>query len=98
MVAGKTLELDGFSLELEDVSAVANGNGLRVLLHPDSLKKLDATRAYIEKNWLTDEAPLIYSFNTGVGNLKNTRIPAREIGRFQRNIIRAHAAGCGEPL
>jgi histidine ammonia-lyase len=90
--------LDGSHLELDDLAAVVRNDGVRVELADHMAVKLKETRGFIEKNWLVDTAPLIYSFNTGVGNLKNTRIPAKEIGRFQTNIVRAHAAGCGEPF
>jgi histidine ammonia-lyase len=91
------LLLDGHNLTIEDVERVSFGKTL-VALAPECVARLRSTRDYIDKNWLHDSAPLIYSFNTGVGNLKSQRIPASEITRFQSNIVRAHAAGCGEPF
>ena len=93
-----TLRIDGHQLSLEQVHQVAAGDDIRVELAADSATQLQKTRDYIEKHWLVDSAPLIYSFNTGVGNLKSKRIPSGEIARFQTNIVRAHAAGCGEPF
>lgn len=93
-----TIQIDGHNLTLADVESVAAAESTTVELGADSETQLKKTRDYIEANWLVDSAPLIYSFNTGVGNLKSTRIPAGEIGRFQTNIVRAHAAGCGEPF
>ncbi|HEY9733574.1 MAG TPA: aromatic amino acid ammonia-lyase [Drouetiella sp.] len=93
-----TLTIDGFSLTLDDVIAVATDPQIEVRLCDKSAANLRKTRDYIESNWLRDDAPLIYSFNTGVGNLKNTRIPTKEVSRFQANLIRSHAAGCGEPF
>jgi len=93
-----TLTIDGSSLTLEDVIVVATQPSVKVKLSEQSAASLQKTRDFIESNWLRDDAPLIYSFNTGVGNLKNTRIPTREVSRFQANLIRSHAAGCGEPF
>ncbi len=97
-MTNQPLYIDGQNLSLAEVQAVACRDTNRVELAAASAAKLQKTRQYIEQHWLVDSAPLIYSFNTGVGNLKSTRIPAKEIGRFQRNIVRAHAAGCGEPF
>jgi histidine ammonia-lyase len=97
-MASNVLQLDGKRLTLESVCRVAYDRSSRVELAPETAAKLKRTRQFIEANWLQDDAPLIYSFNTGVGNLKSTRIPAKEIRRFQSNIVKAHAAGCGKPL
>ena len=40
----------------------------------------------------------MYAFNTGVGTLKSVRIGPDEVGVFQRNLIRSHSAGVGEPM
>jgi histidine ammonia-lyase len=98
MVSPTKLVIDGHALSLNDVISVATNSAINVQLSEQSAKDLERTRDYIEANWLRDDAPLIYSFNTGVGNLKNTRIPSAEISRFQANLIKSHAAGCGEPF
>ncbi|CAN5644206.1 histidine ammonia-lyase [soil metagenome] len=98
MTQASNLTIDGFNLTLDEVIAVATQPSISVRLSDQSVTNLQKTRDYIESNWLRDDAPLIYSFNTGVGNLKNTRIPTKEVSRFQANLIRSHAAGCGEPF
>ena len=40
----------------------------------------------------------IYGVNTGFGKLADTVIPARDQARLQRNLVRSHAVGWGEPL
>jgi histidine ammonia-lyase len=40
----------------------------------------------------------MYSFNTGVGLLKDTRIKVENIELFQTQLIMAHSAGMGEPF
>ena len=54
------------------------------------------SRAAIEQ-MAAGEAP-IYAVNTGVGLLADVRIPRDELKQLQRNVIRSHAAGTGEPL
>jgi histidine ammonia-lyase len=39
-----------------------------------------------------------YGINTGFGNFANVIIPNDELCKLQRNLIRSHAAGVGEPI
>ena len=43
------------------------------------------------------EAPA-YAVNTGVGLLADTRVSAEDLAKLQRNVVRSHACGVGEPL
>jgi len=36
--------------------------------------------------------------NTGVGLLADVRVPQADLEQLQRNVIRSHAAGVGDPL
>ncbi len=89
--------LDGSAVTLEQVVAVARNNEA-VELSDAVADRLTETRALIDGSWMTDEAPLIYSFNTGVGAFKDRRIAVEDIKQFQTNLILAHATGLGEPL
>jgi len=40
----------------------------------------------------------IYGVNTGFGRLADTVIPPSEQVQLQKNLVRSHAVGCGEPL
>jgi histidine ammonia-lyase len=90
--------IDGFTLTAEQVLAVARDPSIKVGLAQSSRDALAESRAYIEANWMHDEAPMMYSFNTGVGLLKDTRISVDHSALFQTQMIRAHAAGMGEPF
>lgn len=94
------LSLDGLSLTLDDVLRVARSRPAEpmVALAAEARRKLDDCRAFIDATWMHDEAPLMYSFNTGVGLLKDTRVKVEHIGLFQTQLIKAHAAGLGEPF
>ena len=89
--------IDGFNLTAEDVLAVAR-EGARVELSATSRAALKESRDFIESTWMHDEAPMMYSFNTGVGLLKDTRIKVEHIELFQTQLIKAHSGGIGEPF
>lgn len=93
-----TIEIDGFNLDAAQVVAIARDPKVQVALAPSARAALKESRDYIESTWMHDEAPMMYSFNTGVGLLKDTRIKVEHIGLFQTQMIKAHAAGMGEPF
>jgi len=92
------ITIDGFTLNAEQVSRVARDPSTKVALAQSSRDALKQSRDYIESTWMHDQAPMMYSFNTGVGLLKDTRIKVADIELFQTQLIKAHAAGMGEPF
>jgi histidine ammonia-lyase len=90
-----TLQLDGESLTIGDVRRVA-AEGARVEIASCAIGKMAASRALVERLVAGDEP--IYAVNTGVGLLADVRIPRDELDLLQRNVIRSHAAGVGNPL
>ncbi|SFU93403.1 HAL/PAL/TAL family ammonia-lyase [Pseudoduganella namucuonensis] len=93
-----TVTIDGFTLTAEQVLAVARAPHAKVELAASSRAALKESRDYIESTWMHDEAPMMYSFNTGVGLLKDTRIKVEHIELFQTQLIKAHSGGIGEPF
>ena len=91
------LKITANGLSLQDVVGVARDNR-RVALSPDLSEQFDSTKAYIAEHWMHDEAPLIYSLNTGVGAFKDRRVEVADIRQYQLNMILSHATGLGEPL
>jgi histidine ammonia-lyase len=55
-----------------------------------------ASRAVIER--LVDEGATVYGVTTGFGDLANVRIEPEQVAELQRNLVRSHTAGVGEPL
>ena len=47
---------------------------------------------------ITSAQEPVYGINTGFGSLSQVRIDAEGLHTLQRNIVRSHAAGVGEPL
>jgi histidine ammonia-lyase len=93
-----TITIDGFTLTAQQVISVARDPQVKVALADSSRAALKESRDYIEATWMHDQAPMMYSFNTGVGLLKDTRIKVEDIAMFQTQLIRSHAAGMGEPF
>lgn len=93
-----TMLIDGFTLTAEHVVSIARNPDIKVGLAQSAREALKESRDYIEETWMHDEAPMMYSFNTGVGLLKDTRIKVQDIVLFQTQMIKAHAAGMGEPF
>ena len=91
-----TIVLDGDSLTIEDTVRIAR-EGVKVAIADAARAEIKRVRVYIEENWLTENAPPTYGFNTGVGKLKDYAISQADNDRFQRNIVLSHCSGFGEP-
>jgi histidine ammonia-lyase len=87
--------LDGDTLTLEEVHAVAQGRALPELA-PDARERVRRSRALVEAR-LEDGEPH-YGINTGFGTLAEVRIARADLERLQRNLVLSHAAGVGAPL
>jgi len=96
------VKVDGIKLKIRDVVRVARPNGKgrfeKAALHPEARERIAATRAYIDKTWMHDDAPLMYAFNTGVGLFKDQRVLIADMEAYQRKTVYAHATGVGEPF
>ncbi len=93
-----TISIDGFTLTAQQVIAAARDGTGAVRLADSSRDALKKSRDFIETTWMHDDAPMMYSFNTGVGLLKDTRVKVEHIELFQTQLIMSHAAGIGEPF
>jgi histidine ammonia-lyase len=90
-----TVQLDGNRLTISETCAIAGGR-TQVALAPTAIKQMNASRALIDRLAAGEEP--IYAVNTGVGLLADKRIPRNQLDQLQRNVIRSHAVGVGEPL
>jgi len=85
------LELDGGHLKISDTVEIPP-----VSIAPAAIARMKSSRAVIDRLAAGEEP--IYAVNTGVGLLSNVRIPREDLDQLQRNIIRSHATGVGDPL
>src|SRR6059036_1202838 len=90
-----TITLDGHSLSIADVVAVAR-HGAPVAIAPQGLAALAASRSAVET--AAARGDVIYGVNTGFGKLAHVRIKPEQTRELQLNLIRSHASGVGEPL
>lgn len=95
VTSSPALQLDGSSLSINAVCDVAR-RGRPVEIGPQAIAGLQRSRSVVEKA-LTDGLAH-YGINTGFGSLARARIPALELRELQRNLVRSHAAGVGDPL
>lgn len=89
------LLLTGDPLRLSDVEAVAR-RGHRVRLADSALRRVTQSRSSLESAINSGKA--LYGVNTGFGSLGRKRISDDQLRDVQRNLLRSHAAGVGEPL
>jgi len=90
-----SITLDGQSLRPDDVVAVAR-QGERVSLGAEAKARLHQARNLVDR--LVAEDRVVYGLTTGVGALKNVRIPPADTRQLQRNLLMSHAVGVGPPL
>lgn len=84
----------GETLALEDVVAVARGEGVE--LSPGSVQRIAAARAIVER--VVDANETVYGVTTGFGSLANVRIEPEQADALQKAIVRSHATAVGRPL
>jgi histidine ammonia-lyase len=90
-----TVQLTGSDLTLAEVVAVARG-GSRVDIAPEAMERMEASRRVVEE--LVREGRTVYGVTTGFGDLASVAIDPAQTGELQRNLVRSHAAGVGDPL
>ena len=89
-----TAVLDGHSLTIEDLAALARDRK-RLELHPDAVARIEKCRALLERKIAARE--IMYGVNTGIGELSEVVLTPEQVEKFQKYLVYSHAAGCGEP-
>lgn len=92
------LSLDGESLSIEQVVAVAEGApGLpTVMLSPDAVQKVQRAQQAVAR--LIAQGDIVYGITTGFGAFKDRIIEPGQVRQLQRNIVMSHAVGVGSPF
>jgi histidine ammonia-lyase len=89
------IRIDGKTLTIDQVVDVAR-HAAPVGLADGARPGIAASRALVEQ--IVAEGQAVYGITTGVGELAQTVISADQIVEMQRNLIRSHAVGVGQPL
>ncbi|HKV42832.1 MAG TPA: aromatic amino acid lyase, partial [Blastocatellia bacterium] len=88
------IEINGSSLTLQQVEAVADGS--EVVLSPETLGPITRARRTVEE--IVAGGAVVYGINTGFGSLSDVVIPVDELRNLQLNLVRSHSCGVGELL
>lgn len=89
------LVLDGGSLSLRQAFAILDGRPVSARLAPEARANMDETRKGALAA-LDDQR--VYGWNQALGPLKDRPLSPEQAEQFQRNVLRSHSAGVGEPL
>jgi len=91
---GTAVVLDGHSLKIEDVLAIAR-HRRPIELHPDAIQRINKCRGLLERKIQARE--IMYGVNTGIGELSEVVLTPEQVEKFQRYLLYSHAAGYGDP-
>lgn len=76
--------------------AIGDLAGTSFTLAPAAVERMERSRALIDRLAAGDDP--IYAVNTGVGLLADERVSRDDLDALQRNVVRSHCTGVGEPL
>jgi histidine ammonia-lyase len=95
LAATSAFELDGRSLALETIEAIAAG-GAHVSVSAEARGRVAAARDCVDRQFAA--GAIIYGVTTGFGRMANVVIDRKHAAQLQKNLVRSHSAGTGEPL
>jgi histidine ammonia-lyase len=90
------LILDGESLTIEDVLAVAHHPEMQVSLAEEAWQKVRRAAQAVQD--FVARGEIVYGITTGFGAFKDRIISAAQVEQLQRNILVSHAVGVGKLL
>ncbi len=88
------VRLDGHSLDLEGLEEVARGAAVE--LDEGALQAVAESERYVRD--AVEEGRVAYGITTGFGHFATVTIPGDQVEQLQRNLVRSHAVGVGDPL
>lgn len=91
-----TFELTGQSITMESLFEMVHSEHAKFLLSSSAREAVVKSRKYIESRIASGE--IMYGVNTGFGAFSSVRISDQNIEDLQRNLIRSHSVGIGEPF
>jgi len=86
--------IEGQPLAPREIVRVARGARLR--LGPAAQQRIRASRAVVDR--FVEGPALVYGLNTGLGHMRDVRMPADALRAYQPAIVMMHAGGIGPPL
>ena len=95
MSTANVVRIDGRSLTIGDVVAVARGHA-RVEMTDAARAQMAASNAIVSR--IVERNEVVYGVTTGFGKLSDIAIPPHRLAELQVNLIRSHAVGVGPLL
>jgi histidine ammonia-lyase len=92
----KSLIIDGESLTIEAVVAVAENPEIQIEIAEDAWKKVRRAAQAVQD--FVARGEIVYGITTGFGAFKDKIISPSQVEQLQRNILISHSVGVGEPL
>jgi histidine ammonia-lyase len=87
------LILDGESLTIEDVVAVAQQPEIKIVLSEDAWTRVRRAARAVQD--FVARGEIVYGITTGFGAFKDRIISHEQVEQLQRNILVSHAVGSG---
>jgi histidine ammonia-lyase len=91
----KKLVLTGDGLTLTDIYSVAYDSEVLVTVPEAALANIDEVKKFLDRE---SGAKVIYGVNTGFGPMASHIIGRSELKLLQKNLVRGHAVGMGDPI
>ena len=88
--------LDGKSITLKTFQQMVADDQAQFKLDDSARKEIQKSRDYIDARIKNGE--VMYGVNTGFGAFSSVRISDSDIEQLQRNLIRSHSVGIGDPF
>jgi histidine ammonia-lyase len=88
------IEINGQNITIDQLVRVADGEEVRLAASAQEVMK--KSKKYIADR--IQKGEVIYGVNTGFGAFSSVSISLGEIEQLQKNLIRSHAVGVGEPF
>lgn len=88
--------IDGQTLTMNKLSQMVSDEKSQFVLDIKAKQLVEKSRNYIESR--IKNGDVMYGVNTGFGAFSSVRISDKEINQLQKNLIRSHSVGVGEPF
>lgn len=93
--SSNTLILTGSSLTIQDIDKIVKDAKVSVLIADSTFSNMENSRKFLEQEM---GKRVIYGVNTGFGPMASHIISEHQTVSLQKNLVRSHAAGIGNPL
>ncbi len=91
-----SLKIDGKTLTLANILAVAENNHYHISIAPEALKLMNRSREFVHQ--IVERGEPVYGINTGFGALADKHIKKEDLKELQYNLIRSHCTGVSTPF